>query len=162
MMSLPLTCEVLVRHMAEDDIQAVMDIDQASFSLPWSVRSYRYDLLENKAARMWVAETHVDGEETVLVGMLVLWIILDEAHIGTIAVHPSFRRQGIGRKMLERALGETGNYGVSSAMLEVRRSNQAAQRMYADMGFKIVGVRRRYYNDNGEDALLMTAELSHI
>ena len=162
MISLPKTCDVLVRQMTEDDIQSVMAIDQVSFSLPWSVRSYRFDLLENKAARLWVAETNVDGEGSVVVGMVVLWVILDEAHIGTIAVHPSFRRQGIGRKMLERALGDAGIDGVSSAMLEVRRSNQAAQRMYSDMGFEIAGVRPHYYNDNGEDALLMTAELSRI
>lgn len=154
------TSEVLVRPMVEDDIKAVMLIDQASFSLPWSERSYRFDLIENKAARLWVAETHLNGRGLEIVGMVVLWIILDEAHIGTIAVHPSFRRQGIGRKMLESALADARFNGVQTATLEVRRGNQTAQLMYAAMGFEVVGVRPRYYKDNSEDALLMTAEIS--
>jgi [ribosomal protein S18]-alanine N-acetyltransferase len=162
MISLPQTRAVLVRKMMEEDITPVMLIDQASFSLPWSERSYRFDLLENKAARLWVAETHADGGVSEIIGMVVLWIIVDEAHIGTLAVHPSYRRQGIGRKILERALADAETHGVLSATLEVRRSNQAACQMYAAMGFEIVGVRPRYYKDNDEDALLMTAELTQI
>jgi ribosomal-protein-alanine N-acetyltransferase len=148
--------------MAEEDIDPVLAIDQASFALPWTKRSYRYDLTQNKAARMWVAESRIKGNTGAVIGMVVLWIILDEAHIGTIAVHPSFRRQGIGRMMLEKALGDALEDGVKIATLEVRRSNQIAQLMYTNLGFSIVGVRPRYYKDNGEDALLMTTELSQL
>jgi ribosomal-protein-alanine N-acetyltransferase len=159
MMCLPDTSTLLVRPMIKRDIKSVMAIDKSSFSLPWSERSYRYDLTQNKTARMWVAELKLGIESYEVVGMVVMWIIMDEAHIGTIAVHPDHRRQGIAQKLMKKALEDAKKCGAKTITLEVRRSNQAAQAMYAGMGFSIVGTRPRYYKDNAEDALLMTVEI---
>jgi [ribosomal protein S18]-alanine N-acetyltransferase len=136
--------------MTLEDIPAVHEIDVLSFSLPWPERSFRFEVTENPVARGWVAE--VNGK---MAAMLVLWFIIDEAHIATIAVHPDFRRQGIGEKILLHALKGVQEEGARRAFLEVRAGNEAAQAMYKKYGFEVAGVRRRYYKDNNEDALLM-------
>jgi ribosomal-protein-alanine N-acetyltransferase len=139
--------------MRLEDIPAVHAIDMLSFSLPWSEHSFRYELTENPVSRGWVAD--VDGQ---VAAMLVLWFIVDEAHIATIAVHPDFRRQGLGEQILLHALRSVQEEGARRAFLEVRAGNSAAQAMYKKYGFEITGVRRRYYKDNNEDALLMNLE----
>lgn len=146
-----MTSSVLIRPMRLEDLEAVVTIERLSFTLPWSERAYRYELTENAAARLWVAE-----EAGQVVGMLVLWLILDEAHIATLAVHPAHRQRGIARRLLLQALRSAGQEGARQAFLEVRQSNLAAQRLYQQLGFEISGRRPRYYRDNNEDALLMT------
>jgi ribosomal-protein-alanine N-acetyltransferase len=89
------------------------------------------------------------------VGMMVIWIIVDEAHVGTIAVAEEYRHQGIGRRMLAHGLLAARAEGMIASLLEVRRSNLAAQQLYDQFGFTIVGIRPRYYRDNNEDAVLM-------
>ncbi|GIV63564.1 MAG: hypothetical protein KatS3mg045_0903 [Bellilinea sp.] len=96
--------------------------------------------------------------QNVVVGMIVMWQVLDEAHIGTFAIHPSYRKQGIGRRLLAESLLEVYEMGVRQCYLEVRRSNLAAQNLYKKFGFKVTAVRNGYYRDNGEDALIMTLE----
>jgi ribosomal-protein-alanine N-acetyltransferase len=86
----------------------------------------------------------------------VLWMIVDEAHIATIATHPDYRRQGIAKRLLVKALEFAQTEGARSALLEVRAGNRAAQEMYRKFGFEVVGRRERYYKDNYEDAVLMT------
>ena len=98
-----------------------------------------------------------DGK-TEIVGMIVVWLIIDEAHIATLAVHPDHRGQGIGRRLLFTALNDCVGWGAHSATLEVRQGNLAAQTLYKDFGFEIVGRRPHYYIDNNEDALIMTLE----
>jgi ribosomal-protein-alanine N-acetyltransferase len=144
---------VLIRRMRLEDIPAVHEIDMLSFSLPWPERSFRFELTENLVSRGWVTE--VDGQ---IAAMLVLWLIIDEAHIATLAVHPDFRRQGIGEKILIHALVAAQDEGVRRAFLEVRTGNSAAQAMYKKYGFEVTGVRPGYYKDNNEDALLMDLE----
>lgn len=146
-----MTSSVLIRPMRLEDLEAVVTIERLSFTLPWSERAYRYELTENAAARLWVAE-----EAGQVVGMLVLWLILDEAHIATLAVHPAHRQRGIARRLLLQALRSAWQEGARQAFLEVRQSNLAAQRLYQQLGFEISGRRPRYYRDNNEDALLMT------
>jgi [ribosomal protein S18]-alanine N-acetyltransferase len=143
----------LIRRMTPEDVPAVHEIDLLSFSLPWTERSFRFELTENPITRGWVAE--VDGK---IIAMLVLWFIIDEAHIATIAVHPNFRRQGIGEQILLHALRDVQDEGAQRAFLEVRAGNLAARAMYRKYGFEVTGVRRRYYKDNNEDALLMDLE----
>jgi ribosomal-protein-alanine N-acetyltransferase len=143
----------LFRRMTVEDIQAVHEIDMLSFSLPWSERSFRFELTENPVSRGWVAE--VNGQ---IAAMLVLWFFVDEAHIATIAVHPDFRRQGIGEEILIHALQAAQDEGARRAFLEVRAGNAAAQGMYKKYGFEVTGVRPGYYKDNNEDALLMNLE----
>lgn len=142
--------------MTLDDIKAVHSIDQLSFSIPWPERSYHYEIMDNPSSSLWVAETkYTDGVKHV-VGMIVVWVILDEAHIATLAVHPNFRRQGIAKKLLNICLIDAIKRGLRVATLEVRASNQAAQELYKDFGFVIAGRRPKYYRDNNEDALIMT------
>ena len=143
----------LIRRMTLEDIPAVHEIDMLSFSLPWPERSFRFEVTENPVSRGWVAE--VAGQ---IAAMLVLWFIIDEAHIATIAVHPDFRRQGIGEQILIYALRAAQDEGARRAFLEVRTSNAGAQAMYKKYGFEIAGVRPHYYRDNNEDALLMNLE----
>jgi [ribosomal protein S18]-alanine N-acetyltransferase len=143
----------LIRRMELEDIPAVHEIDLLSFSLPWPERSFRFELTENPVSRGWVAE--VDQK---IAAMLVLWFIVDEAHVATIAVHPDFRRQGIGEQILLQALRAAHAEGAQRAFLEVRAGNAAAQAMYKKYGFEVAGVRRGYYQDNDEDALLMNLE----
>ncbi len=148
--------EIRIRPMQVEDIPEVYAIDVLSFSLPWSERSYRFEVTENTASSPWVAEAHFPDGSRRIVGMMVNWIILDEVHIATIAVHPDFRRMGIARLLLETGLREAFERGARMAFLEVRRSNTAAQKLYESMGFRVEGVRPKYYQDNQEDALLMT------
>jgi [ribosomal protein S18]-alanine N-acetyltransferase len=143
----------LIRRMRLEDIPAVHEIDMLSFSLPWPERSFRFELTQNPASRSWIAE--VDGK---IAAMLVLWFVIDEAHIATIAVHPDFRRQGIGEQILLTALRAVKEEGARRAFLEVRAGNAAALAMYKKYGFEFSGVRPRYYKDNNEDALLMNLE----
>jgi ribosomal-protein-alanine N-acetyltransferase len=139
-----------IRKMTVDDISAVLDLDQKSFSLPWPERSFRFELTDNPAARCWVAE--LDGK---VVAMIVVWLIVDEAHVATLATHPEYRRQGIGRRLLAYALRQMMQDGARSSFLEVRASNLAAQEMYQKFGYEATGRRRHYYRDNDEDAILM-------
>jgi ribosomal-protein-alanine N-acetyltransferase len=149
--------DLSIRRMDLADIPGVFALDVLSFSLPWTERSFRYEVTENTNARNWVAELPQDGSK-ILVGMLVLWFILDEAHIATLAVHPEFRRRGFARRLLHTALSVAYNEGAERSLLEVRAGNQAALSIYKKMGYEIVGRRAHYYHDNDEDALLMTLE----
>lgn len=144
---------VYIRKMTVEDIPAVVELDQISFSLPWPERSFRFELTDNPASRCWVAET--DGR---VVGMLVTWLFVDEAHIANIATHPDYRRRGIARKLLSYTLQSAMREGAQSSFLEVRESNLAAQEMYRKFGYVEVGRRKRYYRDNNEDAILMNLE----
>ena len=147
----------MIRKMRLEDIEQVIAIDRVSFSLPWPERSFRFELTDNPASRCWVAD--VDGK---IVGMIVAWLIVDEVHFATIATHPDFRRQGIAKRLLSHALRQLSNEGAQSSFLEVRASNLAAQEMYRKFGYGESGIRRRYYKDNDEDAILMTLESLNV
>jgi ribosomal-protein-alanine N-acetyltransferase len=140
-----------VRRMVEADIPAVTAIDHISFSLPWPESSYRFELEHNPNSRCWVAVLKNE-----IAGILVLWKVLDEAHIGTLATHPDFRQRGVGRILLSRALLEAREEGCTTSFLEVRNTNLAAQALYNQFGYEITGRRPHYYHDTHEDALLMT------
>ena len=149
--------EVTIRPMAVEDIPQVHEIDVRSFPLAWSERSYLFEVRENQSSRCWVAEVEEDGRRLVA-GMLVLWLLVDEAHIGTIAVHPDYRQHRIGQRLLAAGLLDVHSSGAQKSFLEVRRSNAAAQALYRRFGYEIAGVRPRYYRDNGEDAFLMNLD----
>jgi len=149
---------VTVRKMVQRDVPRVHEIDVASFSLPWPARSYRFELEDNPASRLYVAEVEKEDGSRLVVGMAVMWLIQDEAHIGTLAVDAAYRRQGIGRLLLAESLLQAYNCGVQRSFLEVRRSNEAAQALYRQFGFQVTSIRSRYYRDNNEDAILMTLD----
>lgn len=146
-----------IRRMCLEDLPQVIAIDRVSFSLPWPERAFGFEVMGNPAARNWVVEQ--DGQ---ILAMLVIWLILDEAHVATIATHPEYRRQGIGEALLLEALASAQAEGAVRAFLEVRSGNSGAQAMYRKYGFVVDGLRKRYYKDNNEDAVLMSLDLQGL
>jgi len=147
---------IQIRPMLMNDLEQVKVIDQLSFSMPWSDNAYRYEIMENPASMLWVADAETSNSEFKVCGMVVVWLILDETHIATLAVHPEYRGLGIGKQLLTVALKRSAQQGANLATLEVRDSNKVAQNIYRNFGFESVGRRKRYYRDNREDAVLMT------
>lgn len=144
---------IVVRRMVLEDVEAVHEIERGCFAVPWSHESFVREVTENKCARYIVAE--VDGEVIAYAGV---WLIIDEAHVTNIAVREDFRGRGFG-EMVTRAMMQTAaDEGCLWMTLEVRRSNLAAQSLYHKVGFIDVGYRKRYYEDNHEDALIMACE----
>ena len=149
-----------IRRMTVEDVPAVAKLDQLAFTLPWTERSFHFEVTSNPASRCWVAE-----QAGLIVGVIVAWLLVDEVHIATIATHPNFRRQGIAQALLVHVLKSGAAEGALSSFLEVRASNFVAQAMYRKFGYEETGRRPRYYKDNGEDAILMTLEplnLEHL
>lgn len=154
--SMDIQYPISIRPMRQEDIPAVREIDQDSFALPWPESSFDYELNENPGSLTWVAEmVRPDGSKKV-VGMLVIWLIIDEAHIATIATAREYRRKGIARRLLMAGLNQASQMNIDSATLEVRESNTPAIDLYRSLGFEIVGNRPHYYVDNQENALIMT------
>ena len=145
--------EALIRPMNAGDLDAVTAIEAATFARPWSRESFRQEVTRNVAARYLVAEE--DGK---VIGYAGAWIILDESHITNIAITEAERGKGIGRKLTEALMQYLSNLGASYATLEVRVSNERAQHLYKSLGFVSVGKRKRYYEDNNEDAFLMVCQ----
>ncbi|HWQ28784.1 MAG TPA: ribosomal protein S18-alanine N-acetyltransferase [Dehalococcoidia bacterium] len=166
----------LLRPMTYDDIPEVMAIERASFSAAWPRTAYEKEL-ENRLARYLVA-VRLGGPEGdrrgvrrhfgrllargrprqsgEIVGFVGVWLMVDEAHIVTLAVRPDARRQGVGELLVLGALELAYACGMAHVTLEVRASNDAAQKLYERCGFRRVGVRVLYYTDNNEDAVVMT------
>lgn len=144
------TAPVLVEDMTVDDVAAVQAVERASFPNPWPASAFRHELTSNRNARYIVAR-----EADTVVGYAGLWLMVDEAHITTFAVLPEHRRRRIGERLLQRLFEIAEVMGAEWLTLEVRVSNLAAQRLYEKYGFRRAGVRRRYYSDNNEDALIM-------
>ena len=145
--------KVLIEPMRLEDLEAVHRIELASFSSPWPPNAYRSELETNRLASYHVAR--IDGEIVAYGGM---WLMVDEAHITTFAVHPAWRRQRIGERLLLAFLDVAAARQAREATLEVRLSNISARRLYEKYGFRPVGLRPRYYSDDGEDALIMTTD----
>ena len=162
MTQLPAAPEVRIRPMRLEDVPRVHVIDRLCFSLPWTERSYIFEITENINSSAWVAEVSTPEGGYEIAGMVVNWIILDEAHVATLGVHPDFRRLRIGQRLLAHSLIEAWKRGARIAFLEVRRGNLNAQALYERFGFEVVGERPRYYKDNNEDALLMTLERMQV
>lgn len=146
------------RPMLLDDVPQVSTLDNEVFDDPWPENAFYYELNENINAICWVAETIDQNLNNLIIAFSIIWLILDEAHIGTLAVAPDYRDIGVGRKLLAKSLSDAFHVGARKAMLEVRVSNLTAQRLYLGFGFEVVGLRPNYYQDNKEDALLMTLE----
>lgn len=144
---------VRIEAMRLEDLAAVHAIERASFTSPWPANAYRSELETNRLAHYLVARA--GGAVAAYGGM---WLMVDEAHITTFAVHPAWRRQHIGEQLLLAFLDLAVDRGAHEATLEVRLSNLPARRLYEKYGFRPVGLRPRYYSDDNEDALIMTTE----
>ena len=142
-----------VEPMTLDDLPAVHAIERASFAVPWPDDAYRNEIRTNRLASYVVARL---GDE--VVGFAGIWVMVDEAHVTTFAVDPRYRRRGVGERLLLALLDLSVSRLAREATLEVRLSNIPARRLYEKYGFRPVGIRPRYYSDNGEDALIMTTE----
>ena len=144
--------EMIIRRMTMADVDGVAAVEAATFPTPWSRDAFQSEM-KNVAARYLIAEK--DGK---VIGYAGSWIILDESHITNIAVLEAERGQGIGRKLTHGLMQYLSNLGAAYATLEVRKSNEVAQNLYKSLGFIKLGVRKRYYEDNGEDALIMVCD----
>jgi ribosomal-protein-alanine N-acetyltransferase len=159
--------------MELSDIPQVAVIDRLSFPQPWSEQSYRFELQDNANAHFFVALAagrnsqgltpwwqRVLGQRPprTVIGYAGFWLVVDEAHINTIAIHPEWRRRGLGEQLLVTLLDRARALSARTATLEVRVSNLAAQQLYHKRHFEEVGRRPHYYRD-GEDAILMTVRL---
>lgn len=137
--------------MTLDDVVAVNRIERESFPVPWPDYAFRQELQANRLAHYLVVRS---GAAVVAYGGL--WLMVDEAHITTFAVLPDWRRQGVGGRLMVELMRLARDLQAQVMTLEVRLSNQPARALYARFGFRPVGIRPRYYSDNGEDALIMT------
>ena len=144
-----------IEPMTLEDLDDVLAIERASFQTPWSRGAFRYELTQNRVARCLVARS---GRR--LVGYLCLWEIGHEIHVTNLAAHPDLRRRGVARALLRAVLDDACARAVSLAFLEVRPTNVEALGLYESFGFRVIGRRKGYYFDTGEDALVMEARLS--
>jgi len=145
------------RRMREEDLPHVAAIERDGFRHPWSD-----DLLRRELGHAWsvtLVATEARGRREEIVGFVVFWLVHDEVHVLNIAVALGARRRGVGRALMEEAAAEGRRRGARIATLEVRRSNAAAIELYRVLGYRQIGVRPNYYTDEGEDAIVMVADL---
>nr|WP_186428955.1 ribosomal protein S18-alanine N-acetyltransferase [Clostridium sp. BSD9I1] len=142
--------EIEIRVADLEDIFSIYEISTLCFPISWSITSIKGELTSNTHARYVVAV-----ENDIVVGFAGLWIIVDEGHVTNIAVHPDFRRKGIGTLLMDKLMFISKNENLIGLTLEVRKSNLSAQNLYKQFGFIEEGVRKNYYSDNGEDAIIM-------
>ncbi|MDO0878832.1 ribosomal protein S18-alanine N-acetyltransferase [Anoxybacillus gonensis] len=145
---------VSFRFMTLQDLDRIVEIEQLSFTLPWSRSSFYQELINNRYARYIVMEH--DGQ---IIGYCGMWLVMDEAHITNIAVLPEFRGKKLGEALMKQAMALAREEGAQTMTLEVRVSNTVAQSLYRKLGFLNGGIRKRYYSDNQEDALVMWVKL---
>ncbi|MCY0876285.1 MAG: ribosomal protein S18-alanine N-acetyltransferase [Firmicutes bacterium] len=143
--------------MTVRDIDRVLVIERASFSAPWSRNAFLGELTENHFARYLLL-----SKGGTPIGYGGMWVIIDEAHVTNIAVLPDHRGQRLGERMLRQLMAEAIALGARKMTLEVRVSNQPALGLYRKLGFQDGGIRRGYYTDNHEDALVMWVELPEL
>lgn len=149
-----------ITPMMLDDVPAVGALERVCFTSPWSEQTYRHELMHNARSFYYVMRAPARSTLPPLLGYGGYWILGDEAHIVTLASHPALRGHHIGELMLLHLIGRARDAAVELITLEVRVGNSPARGLYAKVGFEQVGLRKRYYRDNGEDALLLT--LSHV
>ena len=174
----------VVEPMLLEDIPQVVEIERVAFPSPWPARAYRYEVTQNRLAHYFVARPRLpetpgpgpakekpgllrrihtwahNGHDNSrpIVGYCGFWIAAQEAHVSTIAVDPKYRGEGVGQLLLVTAIEKALELDATLMSLEVRVSNLVAQNLYQKYGFEFVGQRPRYYSDNREDALIMTAD----
>ncbi|MDZ5712571.1 ribosomal protein S18-alanine N-acetyltransferase [Jeotgalibacillus haloalkalitolerans] len=147
--------EIRFRWMTYGDIDDVLAVEMASFSAPWSREAFENEMTINQFAKYLLLE--VDGT---VAGYCGLWLVMDEAHITNVAVVPELRGRKLGEKLMVKVMDMLRDEGVKMMTLEVRVSNHIAQSLYEKLGFSRGGIRKNYYSDNGEDALVMWVKLN--
>lgn len=150
MKSLPRTLDIAPMNV--EDIPEVLRVEAMCFATPWPRNAFQNELTENKLAHYFVGRA-----DDAIVAYGGLWVILEDAHITTVAVKPSHQRKRFGERILIHLLDEAIERGACWVTLEVRESNHGAQELYRKYGFTVVNTRRGYYSDNDENALVMWA-----
>jgi ribosomal-protein-alanine N-acetyltransferase len=145
---------VVIRQMTYADLDQVMIVEHSAFEVPWSRHAFEGELANNHFAFYFVA---VYGGR--IIGYCGSWVIIDEAHITNLAVLADFRGRKIGETLLRHVLNFAQSRGCWSVTLEVRAGNDIAKSLYRKLGFRIGGIRKNYYTNNGEDALVMWVKL---
>ena len=145
---------MIIRAAEQMDIDAIVRVENACFSTPWSIDAIKHEICENKLADFMIA----CDEENNIIGYIGIWTLLNECQINKIAVIPEKRKNGIGKTILNHVLEFTRDIGVKNWYLDVRESNTAAQALYRSAGFSSVGTRKNYYINPVEDAVLMNLE----
>lgn len=141
---------ILIDPMRVRDLGEIMKIEKLSFTTPWSKQAFLSELLDNDRAYYLVAKVNDRP-----VGYIGIWLVAGEGHITNVAVHPDFRGKGVGNRLLTAAEELAVARGHRRLTLEVRTSNDVAQRLYRKLGYIAAGIRRQYYRDNNEDAIVM-------
>lgn len=143
------------RLMTEEDVPAVHQIEEAVFPTPWTLESFYNEMNLNKQAHYIVAE---NGQGQII-GFCGMWVVLDDSQITNVAVLPTGRGQGIGEALMRESIELAKSMAVTIMSLEVRVTNVVAQNLYRKLGFQDGGIRKGYYTDNQEDALVMWVNL---
>jgi len=144
-----------ISRLSLDDIDDLMAVEKLSFTIPWSREAFIEEITNNKFARYIVAK--VNGKA---IGYAGFWKVFDKGHITNVAVHPEYRRIGVGFLLVKSLIDMAEEENITRMTLEVRKSNIPAQNLYAKFGFKVEGFRKEYYADNKEDAIIMWRENS--
>ncbi len=147
----------MIDFMKKEDIDRVLEIEQASFSMPWSRNLFLSEFHSPLVSTLMVALAD-DLSSRRVIGYVVFWLVAGEVHILNLAVASEQRRQGVAKKLVLAALKRAFQKGATRSFLEVRASNAAAQKLYSRLGFTGTSVRRGYYDSPVEDAVLMTLE----
>ena len=162
------TESVKVRPMTRDDVDAVSALERATFSTPWSAETFLALQDREPDVEIWVAQADVGKRSGALegaapdgvTGYAVMWCVADQAELANLAVRPDLRGTGVGSALLDQILNRCSQRGAESVFLEVRSSNEPAQDLYRSRGFRMVGVRKRYYREPFEDACVMMCTLA--
>jgi ribosomal-protein-alanine N-acetyltransferase len=135
----------------DDDLAGVLDVEQESFTNPWTREMYSWELQNRSVCHIFVVRT----PEYPVAGFCAFWLVFDEIHINNVAVRPALRGRGIGTALMHHILAEAVSLGARRATLEVRASNEGARRLYERLGFYVAGTRKNYYSHPVEDALIL-------
>lgn len=135
----------------EDDLTGVLEVERESFTNPWTREMYDWELQNRAVCHIYLLRT----PECRVAGFCAFWLIVDEIHINNVALRPAFRARGLGTALLTHVFAEARRLGARRATLEVRASNVGARRLYERLGFAQSGLRRRYYTDPVEDAVIL-------
>jgi len=145
---------IVIEPLAACDAEAAYAVERESFSVPWSLDALVRELTENKIA-VYLAAVRREDKARELIGYCGMWHIVNEGHITNIAVLPRYRRMGVGTMLLSRLLDIASERRMLGLTLEVRMGNRSAMGLYHKFGFKAEGIRKNYYEDTGEDAVIM-------
>ena len=143
--------KLLILPATINDINEIWEIEKLSFSVPWTREALGMEIVKNKCAKYYAAKNY----EGKLIGYGGFWVIVDQAHITNVAVHPQYRRHGVGEAVMRHMLKQAYKLGLKDMTLEVRESNAPAIKLYKKLGFIECGVRKKYYSDNNENAIIM-------